>query len=77
MKTWEIDYKGNRVTVENEWFSERLYVNGELQDELIGVTFRARLWGKLSTGEEIKVTLGGIFKIHCRIFIDQKLVSSE
>ncbi|QPC45527.1 hypothetical protein [Mangrovibacillus cuniculi] len=77
MKGWEINYNNNKVTVENRWFGERLYVNGELQDELIGVASRARLWGKLSTGEEIKVTLGGIFKIHCRIFIDQKLVSSD
>jgi len=41
MKKWEISYCGNTIVVENRIVGERLYVNGELQDELIGI-FSAR-----------------------------------
>lgn len=77
MKRWEANYRGHHITVINEWSGERLYVNGELQDEQIGPAGRSRLWGKLSTGEEIKVSLGGNLQIHCRIFVDHRLVLSD
>ena len=77
MKKWEINYGGNTILVENRVSGERLYVNGELQDEQIGFAARSRLWGKLQTGEEIRVTIGGFLGIHCRIFINNKLVLSE
>ena len=77
MKKWELNYSGNVIVVENGSGGEKLFVNGELQDEQIGLAFRSRLWGKLSTGETIKVSLGGWFRIHCSIFVDNKLVKSE
>ncbi|MBS4538485.1 hypothetical protein GOQ27_08410 [Clostridium sp. D2Q-11] len=77
MKNWEINYNGNSIVVENKAFSERLYVNGELQDEQIGFANRVRLWGNLETGEMIKVSIGGVFRMHCRIFVNNKLLLSE
>lgn len=77
MQKWEINYCGNTIEVENTTFGEKLYVNGELQDEQIGINFRSRLWGQLKTGEQIKVSIGGVFKIHCRIFINNELVLSQ
>jgi hypothetical protein len=78
MKKWELNYAGNIITVENRTLSEMLYVNGELQDEQIGWSYRSRLWGQLPTGENIKVSVGGgWFTMQCRIFIDNKLVLSE
>ena len=77
MKKWEINYCGNTITVENRIAGERLYVNGELQDEQIGLAGRSRLWGQLKTGEIVKVSIGSIFRIHCRIFVNDKLVLSE
>ena len=75
MKKWNVNYGDNRILIENEWNREALFVNGELQDERLG-GFRteSRLYGKLPTGELIKVSLGGTFTIKCRIFIDNKLV---
>ncbi|WP_055669704.1 hypothetical protein [Desnuesiella massiliensis] len=77
MKKWEINYCGNTIVVENRISGERLYVNGDLQDEQIGIADRSRLWGQLQTGETIKVSMGGLFGMHCRIFINSKLVFSE
>jgi len=78
MKKWETSYCGNTIVVENRAYGEKLYVNGELQDEQIGfVAGRARLWGKLQTGEMIKVSIGSTFKMHCRIFVNNKLALSE
>jgi hypothetical protein len=79
MKTWNIQYKGHEIRVENGWFSgERLIVDGELQDEHKGIALRSRLWGKIRSGggvgETIKVSLGGWFAIACRVFVDDKLI---
>lgn len=77
MKKREINYCGNTIVVENRIAGERLYVNGDLQDEQIGIAGRSRLWGQLQTGETIKVSMGAFFGMHCRIFINNKLVFSE
>lgn len=77
MKKWEISNGENTIVVENSANGERLYVNGELQDEQMGLASRSRLWGRLPTGETIKVSIGGDLKVQCRIFIDNKLVLSE
>ena len=80
-KVWEIGYKGHRIRVENRWFSERLMVDGELQDEQMGYAHRSRLFGSIKSGEGqgelIKVSAGGTWTIACRIFIDDRLVFSE
>ena len=77
MKKWEANHAGSVIAVENSAGGERLYVNGELQDEQMGLASRARLWGQLPTGETVKVSIGGNFWVHCRIFVDNKLVLSE
>ena len=74
MKKWEIKYSGNIIRVENRWDGEKLFVNDELQDKQVGLAGRSRLWGELPTGEKIKVSLGGIFRMHCLIFVNNKLV---
>lgn len=80
-KVFEANYEGHRIQVENRWFSgEKLYVNGELQDENLGLAFRGTLNGNLRINSNeskiIKVTLGGFFGIHCKIFIDNVAVNS-
>ena len=77
-KTFEIIYKGHHILVENKWFTgEKLFVDGQLQDENLGLGVRAILNGELKSNEDrnsIKVALGGFFKINCRIFIDNNLI---
>ena len=80
-KAFEAIYDGHRIRVENRWFGgERLYVDGELQDENIGLALRATLYGNLkgnnNESQKIKVTIGGNFNIHCKIFVDHVLVPS-
>lgn len=80
-KVFEAIYDGHHIQVENRWFAgEKLYVDGELQDENIGLALRGTLNGKVRTNnnefKSIKVTLGGFFSIQCEIFIDNALVSS-
>ncbi|MGK0468280.1 hypothetical protein [Clostridium sp.] len=77
MKKWETNYCGHSIVVENTIGGERLYINDELQDEQVGIVGRSRLWGQLKSGETIKVSLGGIFKVHCRIFVNNELILSE
>lgn len=77
MKVWQVRYNGNDIRVENRSFGEKLYVNGELQDEQIGFASRVRLWGNLPTGEIIKVSLGSVLITHCIIFIDNKLINKK
>ncbi|PIC89346.1 hypothetical protein CSV71_10520 [Sporosarcina sp. P21c] len=80
-KVFEAIYDDHRIQVENRWFTgEKLYVDGELQDENLGLAFRGTLHGKLrnDTNEtkSIKVTMGGFFSIHCKIFIENQLISA-
>ena len=77
-KTFQVMCNGNHIKVVNSWFGgEKLYVNGQLQDENLGLGLRGILNGELKNTEErknIKVALGGTFKINCRIFIDNELI---
>ncbi|RCW65804.1 hypothetical protein [Saliterribacillus persicus] len=77
-KTFELNYDNCDIKIENRWFSgEKLYIDDELQDENLGLSFRGTLNGVLATptGEKkIKAKLGGIFRIHCKIFVDNKLI---
>lgn len=77
-KTWETSYKGHTLRVENSFSTERLFVDNELQDELFGFGFRSVLFGKFRDGDnagaEVKVSLGGWWRVHCRIFVDNYLV---
>jgi hypothetical protein len=82
MSTWTTLYEGYTISVENSWLGgERLFVNGVLQDEQLGLGFRSRLWGSIrSSGSEtkrIKVSLGApSFSVECRIFVDDVLIFS-
>lgn len=80
-KTFETTYNGRHILVENRWFEgEKLFVDGELQDENLGLSFRGILNGKLKsmeTEKNIKVTLGGFFTIQCKVFIDHELIYSS
>ena len=74
-RTWTVEYNGNIIRVENTWVRETLFVNAEIQDENIGfMSSRSKLWGVLATGEEVKVSIGSIFKMHCNIFVAQRLI---
>lgn len=76
--TWTVVYDNNEIKVENTWFNgERLFVNGDLQDQTNGY-FSTNLTGHVINSknekEYIKVNLGGFFKIDCLLFINDKKV---
>lgn len=77
MKVWEVKHNTDVIRVENYWDKERLYVNDVLQDEQNGLAHRSRLFGKTSLGEDVKVSLGGVWTMQCTIFVDNKLLISE
>lgn len=77
-KVFETTYNGRHIMVENRWFEgEKLFVDGELQDENLGISFRATLNGRLKSvdgDKNIKVTLGGFFTVQCKVFVENELV---
>jgi len=78
-KVFDATYEGHHIQVVNTWFNgEKLYIDGQLQDENLGVALRATLRGVLKNSDEItkniKVSLGGFFSIKCKIFVDNVLV---
>lgn len=79
-KVFEVTYKGHHILVENSWFNgEKLFVDGELQDQNLGLAFdRATLYGVIKNNEgakqRIKVSLGGAITVGCRIFVDHELI---
>lgn len=78
MKQWQIDYKGHSIVVQNSVSKERLFVDGELQHENFGIGIRSCLFGKIKSedeaGSEVKVILGGLWRVHCRVFVDHQIV---
>ena len=74
MKVWEKQYNNHTIRIENYWNKEILLVDGEVQDETYGLTSRTKLTGKLPSGEDIKVNLGGNFSIGCILFVDNKRI---
>ena len=71
-KVWKYGYKGHIIEVIDGEFAE-LIIDGEVQDRLRGLVTSALLTGRLKSGEEIKVRLGGNLKIQCDLFINNKL----
>jgi hypothetical protein len=73
---WIGKYENTEIRVNNTWFSgEMLFVNGELQDKkygLAGSNLTGHLINQKKEREDIKVNLGGSFKIECTVFIDDK-----
>lgn len=82
MKTvWIAKYENSEIKVVNTWFKgEMLFVDNELQDKRFGV-FGSDLSGHVTAenGERknIKVNIGGAFKISCSVFIDDKIMVLE
>lgn len=81
-KVFDVIHEGHHIQVVNTWFSgEKLYIDGELQDENLGVVLRATLRGILKKSDQIKknikVSLGGFFTIKCKIFVDNVLIFSK
>ena len=77
MKTWKFEHEGSVIEIKNEATGEKLIVNGQLQDEQIGLAARSRLYGHLlsPSGERqiLKVSLGSEFlNVRCIVFLDDK-----
>ncbi len=76
---WMVKYGEHTIRVVNTWTNEKLFVDGVLQDEQIGLHFTSRLFGKVKNkdGEfkDIKVSVGTCFlRMKCRIFVDDELI---
>ena len=81
-KVFDVTYEEHHIQVVNTWFNgEKLYIDGKLQDENLGIALRATLRGFIKDNDQItksiKVSLGGILTIKCRIFINNVLVFSK
>lgn len=80
-KTFETTYEGRSIVVENRWLDgEKLFIDGELQDENLGLSFRGNLTGQLkgmNGMQNVKVAIGGFFTIECKVFVDNALVYSS
>jgi hypothetical protein len=78
---WKLKYGSHSIQIENDWKKNRLYVDGVLQDEQVGVHLSSRLFGKVRNDdgefEDIKVSIGCmLLKTACRVFIADRLVYS-
>ncbi|WP_077601482.1 hypothetical protein [Oceanobacillus sojae] len=81
-KVFDATCEGHHIQVVNTWLNgEKLYVDGKLQDENLGLALRATLRGILKKNDQItkniKVSIGGIFTMKCKIFVDNVLVFSK
>lgn len=58
---------------------KKLYVDGNLQDENLGLALRAALTGKIKNdhieAKDIKVTMGGNFKVNCKYLLVMSMSS--
>lgn len=81
-KVFNVTYEGHHIQVVNTWFNgEMLYIDGKLQDENLGVALRATLRGVLKDKDKItkniKVIIGGVFTIKCKVFVNNALIFSN
>ncbi len=74
---WTVKYEQDVIKVKNETSSVKLYINDEVQDVFYGMIGAPHLTGKLSNGKEVKAVVGGDFKMHCAIFVDNKLILED
>ena len=78
MSVWQAEYESNVIRITNRSSTAELHVNNELQDEKFGLGAIGDLTGHLfdKNGErkDIKVNLGGMFRIECRLFVDDKKI---
>ncbi|MDN7241971.1 hypothetical protein QWY14_09190 [Planococcus sp. N028] len=78
---WKLKYGSHSIQIENKLTGKRLYVDGVLQDEEVGLHLSSRLFGKVKNEEgefeDIKVSIGcSLLKTVCRVFIGERLVYS-
>lgn len=72
----EVDHQ--TIKVEDNASNIKLFVNDKLQDIYPIVTVdNARMYGRLADGKKVKVVVGGNFKIHHYIFVDDELVLED
>ena len=76
---WVVKYGEHSIRVVNTWTNEKLFVDGVLQDEQVGLHFTSRLFGKVKNEdgdyEEIKVSIGScLWRMECRIFVGDRLI---
>ena len=78
MSVWQGEYESNVIQITNRSSTAELHVNNELQDERFGLSPGGNLTGHLfdKNGErkDIKVNLGGMFRVECRLFVDDKKI---
>ena len=78
---WTTNYENNEIKIENTWFNgDYLYVIDILQYKTFGA-FSTKstdhLINKKNERENIKVNLGGFFKVNCQLFINDKKVEAK
>ncbi len=76
---WMVKYGEHTIRVVNTWTHEKLFVDGVLQDEQVGLHCASRLFGKVKNTsgeyEEIKISTDvRFFNTHCRIFVGNELI---
>lgn len=76
--SWETVYKGHKIRVENEIACERLFVDGELQDEKKGLKplkLSSHLQGKIKNeaGEDelVEAKIGGFLMSRCQLSVNK------
>ncbi|MEN8139022.1 MAG: hypothetical protein ABFR62_11390 [Bacteroidota bacterium] len=78
---WLVKYEDSEIKIVNTWFhGEMLFVNNMLQDKrygLAGSNLSGHIINKEGKRENIKVNLGGSFKIDCNVFIDDNKVEVQ
>ncbi|TWT16076.1 hypothetical protein [Planomicrobium sp. CPCC 101079] len=78
---WKLKYGSHSIQIENHLTGSRLYVDGVLQDEQVGIHLSSRLFGKVDNEEgeveDIKVSIGcNLLKMDCRVFVGERLAYS-
>lgn len=78
-KAWDIKYKGHNIHIENHWINgERLFVDGELQDEktsLFGSTLHGEIKNGEGKGDKVKVEIRSTWvAINCKIYVNDVLL---
>ncbi len=74
---WEVNVDGNAIKVENGPGAVKLFVNEKLQDIYLIFVGCPHLYGRLSNGKKVKVSVGGDLKVHCYIFVEDELVLED
>ena len=77
MSVWQGEYESNVIQITNRSSTAELHVNNELQDERFGLSsmdLTGHLFDKNSERKDIKVNLGGMFRVECRLFVDDKKI---